>query len=238
MTNEISGVELVAQVLDEAAQFERDMRRDDRFTDKFKQESIQQKHTEAKETARALAERFIADAAQAVTQAEAQYNAAAVEYFGTIDNQRQAVTHTEATVLGQTAKSFAEIENKALTAIQRRDVAMLNSLKDIALPLAIQKAGQSEFSPMHGDRGAMLTLTNTITEALLEMEPDSLKNARRNLQAAQQAHYNLVDGLASVNHRRAMLSGGPGPLAATVGVFQPDLSNVRIKYNQSKQVFP
>lgn len=238
MTQEISNVALVEQVLADAAKFEQEMRADSRFTDQYKGQAIQERYAEAKATAKALAERFVAEAAQVVLEAEAQYNAAAVEYAGTIDNQRQSVTHTEAQVLASTAGTYSQVEAKVLQAIQRRDVAMLNSMKDVAIPLLVQRAGQSDLSPLHGDRGALLTLGRTIDEALAELEPASLKNARKALQAAQQAHHNVTDGLATINFRHAMRTGGAGPLAAHAGVFVPDHSGVKIKFNQSAQPWP
>ena len=236
MTQEISNVALVEQVLADAAKFEQEMRADDRYTDKFKGEAIQQRYAEAKATAKALAERFVAEAAQVVLEAETQFNAAAVEYTSTIDNQRQSVTHTEAQVLAATVGSYSQVEAKVLQAIQRRDVAMLNSMKDVAIPLLVQRASQSDLSPLHNDRGALLTLGRTIDEALTEMEPASLKTARKALQAAQQAHHNVTDGLASINFRHSLRTGGAGPLAAHAGVFVADYGNVRIK--KSEQPWP
>jgi hypothetical protein len=81
-----------------------------------------------------------------------------------------------------------------------------------------------------------MNLGRTIDSALADMEPEPLKDARRNWQAAQQAHYNIVDGLNTINFRASMRTGGPGPLAAHAGVFVADYSNVRIK--KSEQPWP
>lgn len=239
MTNEtqVSGVAAVEAILADAQRFENETRKDTRYTDEYKAKAISMAWDMAKQEAKALAERLVSDAAQVVETATAQFNTLAAEHANSIPTDRLAVSHVESQTIAQTAGSYAEIEAKVTQAIARKDVARLQSLRDIALPLLVKRASDNPLAPLHNDRGSLMNLGRTIDSALADMEPEPLKDARRNWQAAQQAHYDTVDKLRTINDRARYRTGGLGPLGRNE-MFVADYSNVRIKYNQSAQPWP
>ena len=230
-------VEQVSQILSDAESFDQQMRQDSRFSPEYKAEAIQQRYAESKEQARALAQRLIAESTTALQAAEEQFNGVEAEYANSIDNNRLGVAHVESQTLAATVQSFREIEAKVTQAIARKDVARLQSLRDIALPLIVQRAGDNPLLPLYAERGALVQLGETVIEALAELEPEGLKTARQKAQQAKAVHDSVVDSLKTIDYRHSMRHGGSGLLNVAPSFFVADYSNVKIK-TKSLQAWP
>lgn len=202
----------ITSILDTAGQREREIAADRRFVEQHKVELIQAAWNEAKETASYLARQWLTETHQAAEQAEAALNEAQAAHDSSLDYNRLAYAATEAQALGQAAKSLPEVQAVADRAIRTKDYATLRALHRVALPLVKARQAQQTTGELRNALGGFDALQGRIEQALSELEPAELQQARQTARWAQQAAQRAATEISRVNWRHSQMRGGAGPL--------------------------
>lgn len=202
----------ITSILDNAATREREIAADRRYVDQHKNELIKASWDEAKSTASYLARSWLAETHQAAAQAETALNEAQAAHDSSLDYNRLAYAAIEAQALGSSAKSLAEVQQVAERAIKSRDYAGLRALHRVALPLLKARQATQETGELRRAAGGFDSLGTRIEQALSELEPAELQQARQTAAQAQQAAQRAATEISRINWRHSQMRGGAGPL--------------------------
>jgi hypothetical protein len=183
------------------------------------EQEAQRVFTESRAKANALASQALADALARATTAEEAVTAAERAWNTSRDSAKAAVAISDAQAFGEHCDYWPDVTARIEEATRLRDIEQLRALRDHALPRLAQRA-RGELSRLRQDAGTGARLAREIERTLADLEPERLKVARATFERAKSTGRDVYESLKRINERRALQTGGPGPLAEALSLRQ------------------